>query len=54
MGRFRHARGIERAQLRWLAWGATLAATMLVVALVELVRHGEPGIRHARWRPGAG
>jgi anthraniloyl-CoA monooxygenase len=21
---------------------------------LELVRHGEPGIRHARWRPGAG
>jgi hypothetical protein len=41
VGRFRHARGIEREQLRWLAWGATLAATMLALAVVELVWHGD-------------
>jgi hypothetical protein len=32
VGRFRRARGVERQQLRWLAWGATLAAVALVVA----------------------
>ena len=47
VGRFRHARGIERAQLRWLAWGATLAATMLVVALAELVWHGDTSLWQA-------
>jgi hypothetical protein len=41
VGRFRHARGLERAQLRWLVWGATLAATMLALAVAELVRHGD-------------
>jgi hypothetical protein len=31
--RFRRARGIERQQLRWLAYAATLAAGLLLVAL---------------------
>jgi hypothetical protein len=35
--RFRRARGIERQQLRWLAWGATLASAALVAAIVALV-----------------
>jgi hypothetical protein len=30
--RFRHARGAERQQLRWLAWGAALASVALPVA----------------------
>jgi hypothetical protein len=34
--RFRRARGAERQQLRWLAWGAILAAMALVVALLAL------------------
>jgi hypothetical protein len=34
--RFRRARGVERQQLRWLAWGATLAAAALVVAIAGL------------------
>ena len=34
--RFRRARGTERQQLRWLAWGAILAAMALVVALFAL------------------
>jgi hypothetical protein len=41
VGRFRRARGIERQQLRWLAWGATLAAVALVIAIVELALHGD-------------
>jgi hypothetical protein len=41
VGRFRRARGVERQQLRWLAWGATLAAVALVVAIVELALHGD-------------
>jgi hypothetical protein len=32
--RFRHARGTERLQLRWLAYAAALAAGLLLVALV--------------------
>ncbi len=32
--RFRRARGTERQQLRWLAYAATLAAGLLVIALV--------------------
>jgi hypothetical protein len=36
VGRFRRARGIERQQLRWLAWGAVLAAMFLVAAITEL------------------
>jgi hypothetical protein len=35
--RFRGARGTERQQLRWLAWGATLASAALVVAIAGLV-----------------
>jgi hypothetical protein len=34
--RFRHARGVERQQLRWLTWGATLAAAALLVAMAAL------------------
>ena len=41
VGRFRRARGVERQQLRWLAWGATLAAVALVVAIAELALHGD-------------
>jgi hypothetical protein len=37
VGRFRRARGAERQQLRWLAWGAALAAGALLVALAALV-----------------
>jgi hypothetical protein len=33
-GRFRHARGVERQQLRWLALAALLGALLLLVALV--------------------
>jgi hypothetical protein len=47
VGRFRRARGIERAQLRWLAWGAALAATMLVLAVAELVWHGDTALWQA-------
>ena len=32
--RFRRARGVERQQLRWLAYAAALAAGLLLVALV--------------------
>ena len=35
--RFRRARGTERLQLRWLAWGAALAAVALLVALAALM-----------------
>jgi hypothetical protein len=41
VGRFRRARGSERQRLRWLAWGAVLAATMLFLAITELVWHGD-------------
>jgi len=34
VGRFRRARGVERQQLRWLAYAAALAAGLLLVALV--------------------
>jgi hypothetical protein len=37
VGRFRRARGVERQQLRWLAWAATLAAVALLVAMAALV-----------------
>jgi hypothetical protein len=37
VGRFRRARGVERLQLRWLAWGAVLAAAALLVALASLL-----------------
>jgi hypothetical protein len=36
VGRFRRARGVERQQLRWLAWGAAVAAVALPVAMVGL------------------
>jgi hypothetical protein len=36
LGRFRRARGVERQQLRWLAFGAALAAVALLVAVVAL------------------
>jgi hypothetical protein len=36
VGRFRHARGVERQQLRWLAFGAALAMVALLVAAVAL------------------
>ncbi|MFL6269863.1 MAG: hypothetical protein ACJ75A_06825 [Actinomycetes bacterium] len=35
--RFGRSRGTERQQLRWLAWGATLASAALVVAIAGLV-----------------
>ncbi|HSO56487.1 MAG TPA: hypothetical protein VL330_27950, partial [Actinomycetes bacterium] len=50
VGRFRRARGVEREQLRWLAWGATLAATRLALALAELVWHGDT----SRWQAAIG
>jgi hypothetical protein len=34
VARFRRARGVERLQLRWLAYAAALAAVLLLVALV--------------------
>jgi hypothetical protein len=34
VGRFRRARGVERLQLRWLAYAAALAAGLLLVTLV--------------------
>jgi len=37
VGRFRRARGTERQQLRWLAWGAALAAVALLVGMAALV-----------------
>jgi hypothetical protein len=36
IGRFRRARGVERQQLRWLAFGGTLAMVSLAVAAVAL------------------
>jgi hypothetical protein len=43
--RFRRARGVERQQLRWLAYAAALAAGLLLVALVARIPPGqrEPG-----------
>jgi hypothetical protein len=35
--RFRRARGVERLQLRWLAWGAALASVALLVAMAALL-----------------
>jgi hypothetical protein len=37
VGRFRRARGIERQQLRWLAYAAWLAATAMLIAMVALM-----------------
>jgi hypothetical protein len=36
VGRFRRARGVERQQLRWLVWGAALAAVALLAAMAAL------------------
>jgi hypothetical protein len=36
LGRFRRARGVERQQLRWLAFGGALAMVSLLVAMVAL------------------
>jgi hypothetical protein len=41
MLRFRRARGTERQQLRWLAWGAALASAALLVALAGLILEDE-------------
>jgi hypothetical protein len=35
--RFRRARGVERLQLRWLVWGAAIAAMALLVAVMALI-----------------
>ena len=35
--RFRRARGTERQQLRWLAWGAAVAATALMAGVAALI-----------------
>jgi hypothetical protein len=37
VGRFRHARGVERQQLRWLALAAGLAALALLLAIAALM-----------------
>ena len=41
LGRFRRARGTERQQLRWLAWGDALAAVALVAAIASLALDSE-------------
>jgi hypothetical protein len=41
--RFRHAHGLERLQLRWLAVGAALAAVALLVSLTALVTEDSNG-----------
>jgi hypothetical protein len=41
VGRFRRARGVERQQLRWLAWGAALAAVALMVGIGDLALRGD-------------
>src|SRR5215212_9995526 len=57
--RFRRARGLERLQLRWLAWGAALAAVGLLVALIALIvggrqRRSPGGCGHLRGPTAAG
>jgi hypothetical protein len=47
VGRFRRARGAERQQLRWLAWGAILAAMLLFAAIAELALHGDTALWQA-------
>jgi hypothetical protein len=49
--RFRRARGTERQQLRWVAWGAALTAAMVLV-LVALVPTADPVV--LGWVTGAG
>jgi hypothetical protein len=44
VGRFRHARGVERQQLRWLALAAILGALLLLVALVAGFVLSEDGV----------
>jgi uncharacterized membrane protein len=44
VGRFRRARGVQRQQLRWLAWGAALAAVALLVAMAALVLDDNSGL----------
>jgi len=41
------ARGIERLRLRWLAWGAALAALALVAAIAELALVGDTALFQA-------
>jgi hypothetical protein len=41
VGRFRRARGVQRQQLRWLAFGAAVAAALLLVAVATLVLQGD-------------
>jgi hypothetical protein len=40
VGRFRHARGVERQQPRWLALAAAVAAVALLIAVAALVPKG--------------
>ncbi|MET0476829.1 MAG: hypothetical protein ABW222_02615, partial [Actinomycetota bacterium] len=47
LSRFRRAHGLERLQLRWLAWGAALAAVALLVALTALVVQGDSVVLQA-------
>jgi hypothetical protein len=47
VGRFRRARGAERQQLRWLAWGAVLAAMSLAAGIAELALHGDTALWQA-------
>jgi hypothetical protein len=47
LSRFRRAHGLERLQLRWLAWGAALAAVALLVALTALVVEGDSVVLQA-------
>ena len=49
--RFRRARGTERQQLRWVAWGAALTAAMVLV-LVALVPTADPVV--LGWVTGVG
>jgi hypothetical protein len=47
LSRFRRAHGLERLQLRWLSWGAALAALALLVALATLVIQGDSVVLQA-------
>ena len=49
--RFRRAQGVERQQLRWVAWGAALTAAMVLV-LVALVPTADPVV--LGWVTGVG
>ncbi len=52
VGRFRRARGVERQQLRWVAWAAATAAPTAVVVLAALAL-GSPAVfwASAYWLP---